>query len=112
MSGCAPRVGVYDDGCHLIEYLHNHIGRDLVATAAVQRLAEIKFSVDRMHFKNHVGVWCRTHMDPNKNNGELKNCVGITRDFIRVFLYRFEKRQHRGRRTIVQLVEKLFIDNQ
>ncbi|CAF5156190.1 unnamed protein product, partial [Rotaria magnacalcarata] len=40
-SGVIPKTAVYDDGCHLIEYLHNHIGKDLTATPAAKELAKI-----------------------------------------------------------------------
>ncbi|CAF4273840.1 unnamed protein product [Rotaria socialis] len=66
-SGVIPKTAVYDDGCHLIEYLHNHIGKDLTATPAAKELAKVKFSVDRTHFRNHVGSWCRLNMNPNDN---------------------------------------------
>lgn len=62
-----PKAAVYDDGCHLIEYLHKHIGKDLAATKAAQALAAVKFSVDRTHFRNHVGSWCRANMNPDNN---------------------------------------------
>ncbi|CAF4988097.1 unnamed protein product, partial [Rotaria socialis] len=29
-----PPAGCYDDGCYLVQYLHNHIRKDLVATDA------------------------------------------------------------------------------
>ncbi|CAF4839279.1 unnamed protein product [Rotaria sp. Silwood1] len=71
LSGVIPKTGVYDDGCHLIEYLHNHIGKDLIATNAAKELAQVKFSVDRTHFRNHVGSWCRANMNPDKNPCKL-----------------------------------------
>jgi hypothetical protein len=58
---------VYDDGCHLAEYVHNHIGHDLNRTAASELLASTPISVDRMHFKNHVGRFCRAQMNPDTN---------------------------------------------
>ncbi len=67
MSGVVPKTAVYDDGCHLIKYLHKHIGKDLIATDAAKKLAEVKFSVDRTHFRNHVGYWCRKNMNPEDN---------------------------------------------
>ncbi|CAF1522398.1 unnamed protein product, partial [Rotaria magnacalcarata] len=64
VAGTLPPAGCYDDGCHLVKYLRNHIGKDLKATDlkatdAAQILSNIKFSVDRTHFKYHVGKWCR-----------------------------------------------------
>ncbi|CAF1543645.1 unnamed protein product [Adineta ricciae] len=67
VAGKLPPAGCYDDGCHLIKYLHNHIGNDLKATDAAMSLSTIKFSVDRTHFKNHIGHWCRRNMNPNNN---------------------------------------------
>lgn len=62
-----PKCGVYDDGCHLVEFIRNHYGLDLAETPASKLLYETRFSVDRTHFKGHVGAWCRAHMNPNKN---------------------------------------------
>ncbi|CAF3182931.1 unnamed protein product [Rotaria socialis] len=67
VSGVVPKTAVYDDGCHLIEYLHKHIGKDLAETYAAKALSQIKFSVDRTYFRNHVGSWCRANMNPDKN---------------------------------------------
>jgi hypothetical protein len=64
-------AGCYDDGCNLIKYLHKHIGNDLNATDAAVILSNIKFSVDRTHFKNHVGKWCRANMNPADNRRKL-----------------------------------------
>ena len=50
----APTV-VYDDGCHLVKYVKNHIGRDLAKTSEMELLASTPISVDRSHFRNHVG---------------------------------------------------------
>lgn len=58
---------MYDDGCHLAEYLHNHFGLDLASTAASSVLKQTPFSIDRAHFKNHVGRWCRDNMNPDRN---------------------------------------------
>ncbi|CAM4882757.1 unnamed protein product [Rotaria socialis] len=67
VSGVIPKTAAYDDGCHLVEYLHEHLGKDLNNTAAANSLAQVKFSVDRTHFRNHVGTWCRANMNPNDN---------------------------------------------
>jgi hypothetical protein len=74
VTGKLTSAGCYDDGCHLIKYLHNHIGNDLKATDAAVLLSNVKFSVDRTHFKNHVGHWCRTHMNPNDNRCKVSFC--------------------------------------
>lgn len=63
---------VYDDGCHLAAFLRNHVDHDIVRTTAMDILERTPISVDKMHFKNHVGDFCRKNMDPNKNRCELK----------------------------------------
>ena len=72
MSGRFAPTLVYDDGCHLVAYVRNHIGRDLVQTTASKLLANTPISVDRMHFKNHVGAFCRQNMNPNDNRCKKK----------------------------------------
>ena len=67
VSGRLAPTLVYDDGCHLVAYIRNHIGRELMRTEALNLLATTPVSVDRLHFKNHVGRFCRKEMDPNKN---------------------------------------------
>ncbi|CAF3075538.1 unnamed protein product [Rotaria sp. Silwood2] len=67
VAGKFPSAGCYDDGCHLIQYLHKHIGKDLKATDAALTLSNVKFSVDRTHFKNHIGKWCLANMNPADN---------------------------------------------
>ena len=62
----APTL-VYDDGCHLVAYVRNHIGKDLTETGELRTLANTPVSVDRMHFKNHVGRFCRKEMNPENN---------------------------------------------
>ena len=62
-----PKCGVYDDGCHLVEFIRNHYSHDMAQTPASTMLYETRFSVDRTHFKGHVGRWCRANMNPNKN---------------------------------------------
>jgi hypothetical protein len=71
VSGRLAPTLVYDDGCHLVAYVRNHIGRDLVRTSALDLLASTPVSVDRMHFKNHVGTFCRLEMNPNNNRCEF-----------------------------------------
>lgn len=62
----APTL-VYDDGCHLVSYVRKRTGKDLTETDALKTLAVTPISVDRMHFRNHVGRFCRLEMNPNKN---------------------------------------------
>ncbi|CAF1429914.1 unnamed protein product [Adineta ricciae] len=66
-DGCFPPTVVYDDGCHLAEYLQNHFDVDLAVTPASMVLKRTPFSIDRVHFKNHVGRWCRKNMNPDNN---------------------------------------------
>ena len=66
-GGFFPATVVYDDGCHLAGYLQNHFNVDLAATDASNLLKQTPFSIDRAHYKNHVGRWCREHMNPDKN---------------------------------------------
>ena len=61
---------VYDDGCHLAEFVNNHFGNDLAMTSASQILKSTPFSIDRVHYKNHVGRWCRENMNPDNNRCE------------------------------------------
>ena len=71
-SGTFPAAGCYDDGCHLVQYLHKHLGKDLKPTKAAITLSNVKFSVDRTHFKNHVGKWCIANMNPDNNACKLE----------------------------------------
>lgn len=56
MSGVIPKTAVYDDGCHLVEYLHDDLGNDFNRTLTANNLAQVKFSIDRTHFRNHIGT--------------------------------------------------------
>jgi hypothetical protein len=66
-----PPCGIYDDGCHLVKFVRNHYGNDLAETTASKILYETRFSVDRTHFKGHVGRWCRSNMNPDKNPSKM-----------------------------------------
>jgi hypothetical protein len=67
VSGQLAPTCVYDDGCHLVKYIKNHIGKELVKTPAMTILDSTPISVDRSHFRNHVGKFCRNTMNPDKN---------------------------------------------
>lgn len=54
-GGFFPPNIVYDDGCHLVEYLQNHFDVDLAVTEASSLLKTTPFSIDRAHYRNHVG---------------------------------------------------------
>ena len=53
-----------------MEFIRKHYGQDLKCTSASKLLHETQFSVDRMHFKEYVGRWCRAHMNSYKNKSE------------------------------------------
>jgi hypothetical protein len=67
VAGRLAPTCVYDDGCHLVKYVKNHIGKDLVRTSAMELINATPISVDRCHFRNHVGAFCRETMNPDKN---------------------------------------------
>ncbi len=67
VAGQLAPTCVYDDGCHLVRYVKNHIGQELVKTPAMELLDSTPISVDRSHFRNHVGTFCRRTMNPDKN---------------------------------------------
>lgn len=75
VSGRLAPTLVYDDGCHLVAYVRNHIGIDLIRTNALELLANTPISVDRLHFKNHVGSYCRREMNPNNNRCNFNRLV-------------------------------------
>ena len=62
----APTL-MYDDGCHVVKYVKNHLDRDLIKTPAMEMFSTIPISVDRSHFRNHVDPFCRSTMNPDKN---------------------------------------------
>ena len=53
---------VYDDACHLKRQNLN----------SLPNLQKLETKVDRFHFTNHIGEWCRKNMDPSTSN-HLKN---------------------------------------
>ncbi|CAM4831875.1 unnamed protein product [Rotaria magnacalcarata] len=67
VAGQLAPTCVYDDGCHLVKYIKNHIGNELAQTPAMLLLNSTPISVDRSHFRNHVGTFCRQTMNPDKN---------------------------------------------
>ena len=50
---------VYDDACHLKKHV------DRRSSAVYPKLKQTEMKVDRFHFPNHVGVWCKMNMDPS-----------------------------------------------
>ena len=61
-----PKVFVYDDACHLAMYLLNRLGRfgtSVVAVFLIQ-MEKVRFVVDRFHWLNHTGLWCKRNVNP------------------------------------------------
>ncbi|CAF1503676.1 unnamed protein product, partial [Adineta steineri] len=63
-----PKIACYDDGCHLVRYVHKNVGKLIVDTTASNVLKSTKFYIDKSHFKNHVGDWCKKNMSPYSNH--------------------------------------------
>ena len=61
-----PAVLAYDDGCHLSMYLLNRLGRFGRSVLAVYLLVyhKVKIVVDKFHWKNHTGIFCKRNNDP------------------------------------------------
>lgn len=107
-------MGCYDDGCSLVRFVQNRLGKSLNATPAASTLAQVKFSVDRTHFRNHVGDWCRKHMNPDQNEGIFPHCVIFGRFDERLDesnVFRPRRSQHPSCRAAVQLGEELLTDH-
>ena len=65
-----PEVLAYDDACHLLRFWQNRVNK----SAFVQWLLQFKhvqLVVDRFHFKNHIGKFCKMWVGPAKC-GKLK----------------------------------------
>jgi len=65
-----PTMACYDDGCHLVRFVHKNVGKLITDTPASNILRNTKFYIDKTHFKNHVGSWCKNNMSPYANDGE------------------------------------------
>ncbi|CAF1513157.1 unnamed protein product, partial [Adineta steineri] len=59
-----PKIACYDDGCHLVRSVHKNVGKLIVDTPASNVLKSTRFYIDKSHFKNHVGDWCKKNMSP------------------------------------------------
>lgn len=66
-----PRVACYDDGCHLVRFVHKNVGKLITDTPASNTLKNTKFYIDKAHWKNHVGTWCKANMSPYANSGKM-----------------------------------------
>jgi hypothetical protein len=83
VAGRLAPTCVYDDGCHLVKYIKRNKGKKLNATPAIELLDSIPISVDRSHFRNHVGSFCRRTMNPDKNPCEcgkfkVNRCLALS----------------------------------
>lgn len=93
----SPSAVVSDDGLHLAEFVKNHFGGNLAVTATRKLLMSIPFSIGRVHYKNHIGKWCRENMNPDENRCELlvhmsntlKTSVSVVVDEINTEVQRF-----------------------
>ncbi|CAM4844762.1 unnamed protein product [Rotaria magnacalcarata] len=59
-----PKIACYDDGCHLVRFVQRHVGKLITDTPASNTLKNTKFYIDKAHWKNHVGTWCKENMSP------------------------------------------------
>ena len=60
-----PEVLAYDDACHLLRFwqLRQHSSKFLQWLLSFKR---VQLVVDRFHFRNHVGKFCKQWVDPGK----------------------------------------------
>ncbi|CAF3077858.1 unnamed protein product [Rotaria socialis] len=63
-----PRIACYDDGCHLVRFVQKNVGKLITNTPASEALKMTKFYIDKSHWKNHVGTWCKENMSPYSNS--------------------------------------------
>ena len=63
-----PEVLVYDDACHLSMFLINRLGRfgRSILAAFLLSYHRVKIAVDKLHWKNHTGLFCRRNNNPYK----------------------------------------------
>ena len=64
------KVLVYDDVCHLVAFALKQKVRHQSATT--EFFSQLKFAIDRFHFRNHVDQHCHENYNP-KNVEELKS---------------------------------------
>jgi hypothetical protein len=69
-----PAVLAYDDGCHLSMFLLNRLGRfgTSILSVFLLQLHKVKIKVDKFHWKNHTGTFCKR----NNNPYECKELAG------------------------------------
>ena len=53
----------YDDGCHLRKFANNPVRSTLTDTT--KRIAAMEIIIDKIHFKEHINLWCRRYCNPN-----------------------------------------------
>ena len=61
---------IYDDACHLCLYSTNK--KIANKTDTTKFFSELKFVIDRFHFRNHIDPWCQENCDPDEVD-ELKD---------------------------------------
>lgn len=60
-----PAVLAYDDACHLLKFWQLRTGISTFVSWLLS-VRKLKLVVDRFHFKNHVGAFCKRWVDPSK----------------------------------------------
>ncbi|CAF3180470.1 unnamed protein product [Rotaria sp. Silwood2] len=70
-----PKIACYDDGCHLVKFVQKNIGKLITNTPASDALKNTKFYIDKAHWKNHIGTWCKANMSPYSSSGISANLV-------------------------------------
>lgn len=104
-DGFFPSTVVYDDSCCFFYYLQKHFDNDLIRTSASNLLKHTSFSIDVVHLKNHVGIWCQKNMNPGKNRCMYDSIpVGIWDKHC--FSTRWNK--HKSCRAVLLLGERLY----
>lgn len=58
-----PKYLIYDNACHLDEFLRNANVIDKSERGA--KINDFEFVIDRLHIKNHTRAICHTNYNPN-----------------------------------------------
>ena len=69
-----PQVLAYDDACHLGMFLLNRLGRFGNSVVAWFLLVKekVELCVDRYHWRNHTGAWCKRNVNPQRSTKLVK----------------------------------------
>ena len=62
------KQSVSDHAFHLVQYVRDRIGQELVKTPAMTLLDSTPISVDRSHSPSRVGTFCRRTTNTDKNS--------------------------------------------